>query len=54
MKMAMTMKRVKKGEINFIWEKKFIVAVMLQPRMGEWIPIDCNLNVENNNDFYIP
>jgi len=42
-----------------IWEKKFIVAkvkntVMLQPRMGEWIPIDCNLNVENNNDFYIP
>ena len=59
MKTAMTMKRVKKGEINFIWEKKFIVAkvknsVMLQPRMGEWIPIDCNLNVENNNDFYIP
>ena len=29
-------------------------TVTLQPRMGEWIPIDCNLNNKNNNDFLYP
>ena len=47
---------VNQGEINFIENKNVLIAkvkntVTLQPRMGAWIPINCNLNVKNSNDF---
>jgi len=28
-------------------------SVTIQQRIGSWIPVDCNLNNENNKGFYI-